>query len=68
MKHLSILILALIATGCMTCREHPVACSIGAALLVGSAAATLEHHHDQMHERQIAPGGSPQCRLAPCGP
>lgn len=36
--------------GCATCREHPVACSIGSAVIVGSIAATVAansgHNHD----------------------
>jgi hypothetical protein len=28
--------------GCATCERHPVACSVGAAVIVGSVAATVE--------------------------
>jgi hypothetical protein len=56
--------------GCATCQRHPVWCAVGAAVVVGTAAAVIEHHHDQqqMHDRQIAPGGSPQCRSGVCPP
>lgn len=33
-------LLALAATGCATCQQHPVACGIGTAVLVGSIAAS----------------------------
>lgn len=37
-------------SGCATCREHPLACSVAAAVVVGSVAATLN-----AHERESAP-------------
>lgn len=53
--------------GCATCQQHPVYCAAASAIVVGSAAAILEHHHDQgATARQIAPGGSPQCRNGVC--
>jgi hypothetical protein len=50
-------------SGCATCQQHPVWCAVGAAIVVGTAAAVIEHHHDQTHERQIAPnnGFNPLC-------
>lgn len=66
MKSLFLIFFALIASGCQLCREHPVACAIGGAVIVGSVAAIVEHQHDVSNDRQIAPGGSPQCRNGAC--
>jgi hypothetical protein len=30
---------------CATCRDHPVACGVGVAILAGSIAATAAAHH-----------------------
>lgn len=35
----------LILAGCQTCREHPVACAIGSAVVVGTAIALADQHH-----------------------
>ena len=38
----------------MTCREHPMACSIVGAVVVGSIAATIAaHDSDRGHARAI---------------
>ena len=42
-----ILSVALALSACATCEQHPAACTIGAAILAGSVAATIQHHHDQ---------------------
>lgn len=47
MKTIAILLLTLCATGCATCQQHPVWCAVGAAVVVGSIAASIEHHRDQ---------------------
>jgi hypothetical protein len=66
---IGVLVVMSTISGCATCREHPVWCAVGSAVVVGSIAAVAEHHHDQQaHDRQIAPGGSPQCRSGVCPP
>jgi hypothetical protein len=50
----AVLLLAL--GGCATCQQHPVACGVAGAVIVGSIAAAVQHHHDQQH--QAAPGMS----------
>lgn len=47
MKTIAILLLTLCAAGCATCQQHPVWCAVGAAVVVGSIAASVERHHDQ---------------------
>jgi hypothetical protein len=44
-KYLTLCALLALA-GCATCREHPVACAVGSALIVGSIAATIELRKD----------------------
>jgi hypothetical protein len=39
------LLLCLTLSGCATCAEHPVACSVSVALLAGSIAATANAQH-----------------------
>jgi len=47
MKFLTgIVILSTLLGGCATCREHPVACSMIGALVVGSVAATIASQHE----------------------
>jgi hypothetical protein len=41
---LILVIVLFVATGCATCREHPVLCSVGGAIVVGSVAASFEHN------------------------
>jgi hypothetical protein len=67
---ISFLIAALISiSACATCQQHPVACAVGSAVIVGSIAVALEHHHDQQtHDRQIAPSVGPECRNGVCPP
>lgn len=45
MKILLALCLMAIVSGCATCREHPVACAIGSAIIIGSVAAAVDHHN-----------------------
>lgn len=33
--------------GCATCQQHPTACAIGGAIVVGSIAASYGRHDDQ---------------------
>jgi hypothetical protein len=54
------LILALIGLlvllpGCAVLERHPVSTAVGTAIIAGSIAAAVQHHHDQQHERRIAP-------------
>lgn len=35
---------ALTLSACATCQRHPVACSVSAAVLVGSVIASTSHH------------------------
>lgn len=60
MRKATVLIAALSMAGCMTCREHPVACAIGTGIVVGSVAAIVEHQHDQ-HDRRVGPTSGPLC-------
>lgn len=39
--------LALLLSGCATCQNHPYVCAAGTAIVVGSIAASVQHHHDQ---------------------
>lgn len=71
MKHLALLACLLLA-GCESMRdfahEHPMATSIGAALLVGSVAASLDNGSD--HSRPVentAIGPGPGCTPQPNG-
>jgi hypothetical protein len=48
-------VLCLSLPACATLERHPVLTAVGTAIIVGSIAASAEHHHDQQHERQIAP-------------
>ena len=50
MKRLTLLCLTLSFGGCATLEQHPVLTAIGTAIIVGSIAASIEHHHDQQHQ------------------
>ena len=49
-------------TGCATCRNHPVVCTVAGAVIVGSVAATVaahsDHEHTPPHMRNVSP---PNC-------
>jgi hypothetical protein len=47
MKRIFCVFIALSLSACATCHEHPVACAIGGAIVIGSIAAAAEHSHDQ---------------------
>lgn len=68
MKAFPLLIALLVLSGCKLCEQHPIACTISGVIVVGSVAAVVEHHHDQMHDRQISPSRGPQCRNGSCAP
>jgi len=71
MKIVALLLVALTFGGCTLCREHPMACTIGGAIIVGSIAASIDHDGDNSqtsrsitpHRGVCAPQGS-----AACGP
>jgi hypothetical protein len=50
------LLLALALAGCATCQEHPAFCAVGAAVVAGSIAATIEVN--QSDRRGATPGTS----------
>jgi hypothetical protein len=56
MKRLFLLCLTLCSTGCATLERHPVWTAVGTAIIVGSIAASVQHHHDQQQHQY------------PCGP
>jgi hypothetical protein len=41
-------------SACATCREHPVACAIVGAIVVGSVAATIENNRHDQQQRHSA--------------
>jgi len=45
MKTLTVLCIML--TGCATIQKHPVATGIAVAVIAGSIAASVHHHHSQ---------------------
>lgn len=47
MKRLIFLCFALSLGGCATLERHPVWTAVGTAIIVGSIAASVQHHHDQ---------------------
>jgi len=42
-----LLLLSLLLSGCATCERHPYVCAAGTAIIAGSIAASVQHHHDQ---------------------
>lgn len=71
MKLLIALIVSIALTGCMTCRDHPLACSIAGAIVVGSVAATVAaNSSDRDHARSITAhyGACVPQGAAPCAP
>jgi hypothetical protein len=49
MKSSIVILAALVLSACATCRQYPVACAIGSAVIVGSVAATVAAHSDRAH-------------------
>ncbi len=43
----SALLVALALSACATCRQHPVACTVAAAVVAGGIAAAAEHRADR---------------------
>jgi hypothetical protein len=68
-EYFSFAALVLILSGCATCEQHPVACGIAGAVIVGTVAAGVQHHHDQQESRGIQQRfgfctnpGNPECK------
>jgi hypothetical protein len=53
-------------SGCATCAQHPIACSIATAVVVGSIAASMQHHHDQQNQATYQRTFTQH--LSPCSP
>jgi hypothetical protein len=53
MKRLILLCLTLLSSGCATLERHPVWTAVGTAIIVGSIAASVQHHHDQQQQFDI---------------
>lgn len=65
-KLLTVLAFASLA-GCATCRDHPVACAVVGAVIIGGAVAALDTRHSD-RDRQFQPRQSP-CQpegITPC--
>jgi hypothetical protein len=58
MKSLILSISLLSLGGCATLERHPVFTAIGTAIIAGSIAASVQHHHDQREQRQSF---NPEC-------
>jgi hypothetical protein len=64
----ALLLTAALLSGCATCRDHPTACAVGTAVVVGSVAAFAASHDHHEPERSITPR-YPMCQPqgpAPC--
>lgn len=48
--------------GCATCDRHPLVCTVATAVVVGSIAASVQHHHDQGQARSLRLSHGPQLR------
>lgn len=68
MKTLIALIVSISLTGCMTCREHPLACSIAGAIVVGSVAATVAANSSDRNSIRPITARYSTCGTAPCAP
>lgn len=57
--------LALLAlAGCATCQRHPVACTVGAVIVAGSIAASIDHNH-HARQRDVPSPRDPNCQQTP---
>jgi hypothetical protein len=63
MKALTLIALITLS-GCATCREHPIACTVGVAIIAGSIAATYQPDHrvPQMCAYNAFRGGTARCQ------
>lgn len=48
----ALLLAMLLLQGCAICREHPVACMAGSAIVAGSIAASLNSQHGSSRDRR----------------
>jgi hypothetical protein len=53
MRAITALVIVVTLSGCATCQEHPAFCAVGAAVVAGSIAATIEvnRHDDDVGSR-----------------
>lgn len=56
------LVAVLSISGCATCRDHPVACSVAGALVFGSVAIAVANHNPDSGRDPIRE------RMSPCEP
>ena len=65
-RRLALLAVALSLTlqGCATCREHPAACAIVGAIVVGSVAATIENNRGGHRQPPTGPLCAPNCLIS----
>lgn len=47
MKSIALILCIALTGGCATLERHPVWTAVGTAIIVGSIAASVQHHHDQ---------------------
>ena len=61
-RSLTLIAFLVLLPGCATLERHPVLTAVGSAIILGSIAASVQHHHDQQGMRTISPSPGPQCR------
>lgn len=70
MRALVLLAAFLALPGCATLERHPYATAFVTAVVAGSIAASVQHHHDQQHLADRPPAMStvtgPACTPATC--
>lgn len=59
---LALIAIALLLAGCATCRDHPVACGLGAAIAVGAVVIAADHGHQVGEVTPLARRDGPTCR------
>jgi len=65
-KTLTLSLLLVMLSGCATCQKYPVACWAGGIILVGSIAAST-NHHTQSPSLAIGDPNKPPCTKQPDG-
>jgi len=57
--------------GCVTCEQHPIACTAGSVIVTGIAVASIEAHTDRDHHHRSQGEGlwlnNPPCYIQPDG-
>jgi hypothetical protein len=66
MKTLLAIVAALAVSGCATCRDHPVACAVVGAVVIGSIAASIDHDGGPSRQASRAPINRPICAGGAC--